>query len=99
MKQKILLIYLVAIAVMSLVSFIAYAWDKRQAVKGNWRVSEKALLLMTALGGSVGALLGSRLFRHKTKKWYFTAVIAVSLILQAGIAIYLADFADIGKLG
>ncbi len=95
MKENLLIIYLIAIAAMSLVTFIAYAWDKRQAVKGNRRVSEKALLLLTFLGGAVGALIGSRLCHHKTKKWYFTAVIVLSLLIQAGIALYLTDFTSL----
>ncbi len=87
--KTLLLIYLAALGLMSVVTFITYAWDKHLAKKGKWRISEKALLLLTFFFGAVGALAGRNLTRHKTKKWYFTAVIAASLIIQLGVLGYL----------
>ena len=46
-------------------------FDKHEAKKGNWRVSEKTLFTLVVLGGSIGGILGMFTFRHKTKKWYF----------------------------
>jgi uncharacterized membrane protein YsdA (DUF1294 family) len=66
--------YLIVVAVMSLVSFIAYGLDKRQATNGGRRVSERALHLMGFLGGWPGALIGQRQFRHKTRKASFRLV-------------------------
>ena len=45
-----------------------YAWDKRAAARGSWRVPESSLHLLEALGGWPGALLGQRWFRHKNRK-------------------------------
>lgn len=89
MQKQVLIIYAAFLAVMSLVALISYAWDKHLAKTGQWRISEKALLLLTFCGGAVGALLGRNLARHKTKKWYFTAVIALSLMIQLGTLGYL----------
>ena len=44
---------------------------KYKAKKGKWRIPEAVLLCVGLLGGSLGALLGMYLFRHKTKHWYF----------------------------
>lgn len=50
---------------------LCYAYDKRQAIKGHWRVSERFLLTITLLFGGFGALVGARRCHHKTQKWYF----------------------------
>ena len=77
--NEILWIYLVVINVAALALFGA---DKRKAKKHAWRISEKALFLSAVLGGSVGALLGMLLFRHKTKHWYFVIGIPLILVIQ-----------------
>lgn len=58
-------------AVINLVTFVLYAADKRKAVKGKWRISEKTLLTLSVLGGGIGGLAAMELIRHKTKHWYF----------------------------
>lgn len=52
----------------NIVTFIAYWVDKRAAQRGTWRVSEKNLHSLEFLGGFLGALLGQKIFKHKTKK-------------------------------
>ena len=69
-------------AVINLILFASMGIDKRRAVKHKWRISEAALLIMGLLGGSIGALIGMRLFHHKTHKPYFYAVYIASLILH-----------------
>lgn len=61
----ILLIYLAAI---NLITFLAFAYDKRQAKNGGWRVKEATLLFLCAAGGSLGGLAAMNFCRHKTKK-------------------------------
>lgn len=57
--------------VWNLIVFFLYAWDKYRAVRGEWRVSEKSLLLMAVCFGGLGAGISAHLCHHKTKKWYF----------------------------
>ncbi len=64
-------VILIALLAMSTWAFLAFGWDKRQARKAGSRISEKTLLLLTALGGAPGSLLGMKLFRHKTVKTSF----------------------------
>lgn len=59
------------LAAVNLVTFTVYGVDKAKARRGAWRIPEKTLFLLPLLGGSVGALLGMLVFRHKTKHWYF----------------------------
>ena len=78
-------VYIAVLAAMSLFSFALYGIDKGKARRGSGRISERTLLAFAVYGGAIGAFLGRRVFRHKTKKLYFSAVIALSLLLQVGV--------------
>lgn len=80
-------IYLVII---NLVAFLTFGADKRRAKKDKWRVRERTLFLLAIIGGSVGALLGMYLFRHKTKHWYFCVGIPAILVLQIVLSILIS---------
>ena len=79
----------VYLAVINLATLIVYGADKRRARKGKWRVPEKTLFLLPLLGGSVGALLGMRVFHHKTRHWYFVWGIPTILLAQIALAVWL----------
>ena len=66
----------------NIAAFALFGADKKKARRGDWRISEKALFLSAVLGGSLGALIGMRLFHHKTKHWYFVIGIPAILVLQ-----------------
>lgn len=80
-------LYLVAV---NLAAFVLMGADKRRAKRGAWRISERALFLPALLGGALGGTLGMRVFRHKTKHWYFRWGLPLLLILQAGLLAWLA---------
>ena len=82
-------VLLVWLAVINLLTFIVYGADKRRARKGKWRVPEKTLFLLPLLGGSIGALLGLRVFHHKTKHWYFVWGIPAILLAQIALAVWI----------
>ncbi len=69
----------------SLVTFVQYGWDKRQAKKQKRRIPEKRLHLLALLGGTPGALLGQLFFRHKTKKKRFQVVFIGVVLLQTAL--------------
>ena len=81
-----LLLYLAAV---NLVTFAVYGADKRRAKKDRRRVSEKTLFLLAIIGGSVGALLGMKVFRHKTRHWYFVWGIPAILLVQIALPVVL----------
>ena len=58
-----LLYYLIVINV---VTFLIYGIDKWKAKQGSWRISEATLLILAVIGGSIGALLGMKIWHHKT---------------------------------
>jgi len=60
-------------------TFCLYAADKRKAVKGRWRISEKVLLFFTIALGGIGALAGMCIAKHKTRKMGFRIAVAIGL--------------------
>lgn len=70
----------------SIFSFIQMGYDKRKAIKRQWRVPEKSLWLLALIGGAPGAFLGMIVFRHKIKKTKF--VIGFTLLMVIDIVIY-----------
>ena len=79
------------LVIINLVAFALFGIDKNHAKKGQWRIPEKTLFLSAILGGSIGAILGMQLFRHKTKHWYFQIGIPAILIAQIVIVYLLAS--------
>ncbi|MBQ3331441.1 MAG: DUF1294 domain-containing protein [Ruminococcus sp.] len=77
--MKFLYLYLIII---NLLAVIVTVRDKIAAVRGHWRVKEKLLLLIAALGGSPAMLLTMLLIRHKTRKAKFMVGIPLIMILQ-----------------
>ena len=75
--------------VLNLAAFVLYGRDKGKAKRGAWRIPE-ATLLLVALFGPLGALLGMELFRHKTKHWKFKILVPLFLTLHIGIGVYFA---------
>lgn len=82
-----LMIYLVII---NLIAFLTFGADKRRARRDKRRVRESTLFLLAVLGGSIGALLGMYVFRHKTRHWYFCVGIPAILILQIALPIIIS---------
>jgi len=80
---------LIWLAGVNVVTFGLYGIDKHRAKKGRWRIPERTLLLLPLLGGSVGALLGMRVFHHKTKHWYFVWGVPAILLAQLALAVWL----------
>lgn len=76
------------ILLMNIVVFIAFGADKFKAKKGRKRISEATLLLLAAAGGSIGALLGMKVFHHKTLHAKFKYGVPVILAIQIVIAVY-----------
>ena len=76
------------LAVINLAAFCMYGADKKRAVRNQWRISEKTLLTCTWLFGGVGALIGMRVFRHKTKHRAFTVSAPIAAAISIAAALY-----------
>jgi len=67
---------------MSIITFIAYALDKRAAATSSWRVAEGSLLALGLAGGWPGAIVAQQRFRHKTVKVSFQVVFWVTVAVN-----------------
>ena len=84
MKQ-ITVAYLAVVVVLSLATFIVYGFDKRRARKDGRRVPEKTLHLLALFGGWPGALMGQRVFFHKTQKLSYRIVFWLCVMLHLAV--------------
>ena len=78
----IILIYLLTI---NLVAFILFGIDKWKAEKQKWRIPESTLLSFAALGGSIGAWIGMKVWHHKTQHKKFKYGVPAIFILQIAL--------------
>lgn len=74
--------------VINLVTFFIYGLDKAKAEGRSWRVKETKLLFLAFIGGSIGAIAGMKIFRHKTKKIGFLLPFILILAVQIGLLYY-----------
>ena len=84
--MHLLFIYL---AIINAISFLLMLVDKYKAKKNLWRIPEATLMTLAAIGGSIGALAGMYLVRHKTLHLKFTVGIPIFLFAHILIAIWL----------
>jgi uncharacterized membrane protein YsdA (DUF1294 family) len=82
---KIILILFLAL---NLITFFVYGIDKWKAKKGKWRISEATLLILAAVGGSIGAWCGVKVWHHKTLHKKFRYGIPAIIILQIAAIIF-----------
>jgi len=80
--QKLLFGYLA----ISAITFLAYAFDKSKAQRGEWRTQESTLHMFSLIGGWPGAAIAQQLLRHKSQKrefrngFWFTVVVNISAL-------------------
>ena len=79
-------VYLIAV---NICTFLVYGIDKQRARSGRWRIPESRLLLLAAVGGSLGAWMGMYVFHNKTKKAKFYLGIPMILFIQCALTFIL----------
>lgn len=77
--SELLIAYL---ALINVVTFFAFGIDKLAATASNRRTPEKTLWILTAIGGSIGALAGMEFFKHKRRKVSFYSVVVLLFLLH-----------------
>jgi uncharacterized membrane protein YsdA (DUF1294 family) len=83
-----LLYYLIVI---NIVTFLVYGIDKWKAKQGSWHISEATLLILAVIGGSIGALLGMRVWHHKTMHKKFKYGLPLILLVQIALIYLILD--------
>ena len=79
---------LIYLAIINLCAFVAFGIDKIKARRGAWRTPESTLLLLAAIGGSFGAFLGMKVWRHKTQHKKFTILVPLLMAIHIAIISY-----------
>ena len=75
--------------IINIIGFLIMLIDKRKAEKGKWRIPEKTIFIVTALGGGIGTIAGMYVFHHKTRKLQFTIGLPFITLLEiVGIVYY-----------
>lgn len=80
-----IIIYIVGI---NIIGFFIFWLDKWKAKKGRWRIPEKTLFIITAIGGGIGTIAGMYTFRHKTQKLGFVIGLPFITALEIALAVY-----------
>lgn len=83
---------LIYLLIINALSFLLMLIDKQKAKKDCWRIPEKTLIIVALLGGSLGAIAGMKLFRHKTKHPKFSVGLPVILAVQVVLAVVILSF-------
>lgn len=73
---------LLGYASLSILAFLAYAFDKSAAVSGRWRTAEQTLHLFALAGGWPGALVAQQVLRHKTSKQRFVYAFWLTVLIN-----------------
>ena len=76
----------------NVLTFTVYGIDKFKAKHGSWRISEATLLLLAVIGGSIGALLGMKVWHHKTMHKKFKYGLPLILLAQMALMCLLLPY-------
>ena len=75
----------VYLLLLNFIEFVLIGYDKRLAVAGKRRISEKVFFVLAFFGGATGNYLGMKMFRHKTQKTLFAWGMPVMIILNISV--------------
>lgn len=81
-------ITVISILAINLLTFLLYGIDKWKAKRSRWRIPESVLLGLAAIGGSVGAWLGMRVWHHKTQHKKFRYGVPAILVAQVVLLVW-----------
>ncbi|MCK7598934.1 DUF1294 domain-containing protein [Microbulbifer sp. CAU 1566] len=77
------------LALLNLLTYGLYAWDKSAARRGAWRIKENTLHTLALAGGWPAALIARHRLRHKTRKQPFRSLFWITVIANIAILLFL----------
>lgn len=80
--------FLYGLILWNIIVFVLYGIDKYKAIKRQWRISEKTLILSAFLMGAPGAIFGMHIFRHKLHKRRFRNIIRAAMIINIAVFVF-----------
>lgn len=88
MERILTIVLIIYIVIANIVAFALMGIDKRKAIKNKYRIPEKVLFMSAILFGSIGANLGMKVFRHKTKHMSFVIGMPAIFIVQVMVLLF-----------
>lgn len=82
-------IYLIYLCIVNLIAFFIFGIDKLKAKRDSYRISEKTLITICAVGGALGGLLGMMIFHHKTSKPKFVITVPMLVLVYGALTLWL----------
>mgnify|MGYP002624730288 CR=1 FL=1 len=80
--KTILLLVVFQLITINFTTFLAYFVDKRAAIRGAYRIPESQLHTLELVGGTLGAMLGQKLLRHKSRKKEYRVIFRAIVVMQ-----------------
>jgi len=77
------------LSAINLLAFMLFRQDKRAAIVGGRRISERTLLGLAVIGGGLGAMAAQQMLRHKTRKQPFRSLLYLILAAQTALVVFL----------
>jgi len=87
--RTLIIIFIIYYLVINLIGLVIMGLDKRKAIKDAYRIPEATLFCVALLGGALGTTLGMRIFRHKTKHWYFVVGMPLIFFVQLALIVWI----------
>lgn len=84
-----LLFLLFYLPLINLFTFLAYGRDKKLAKHNQWRIPELHLHTLELLGGTIGAVIGQKVFHHKNKKKSYMATFWATVFIQLFLILFI----------
>ena len=88
LKEVHMIYYFLVLTIMSTLTYMMYAADKKKSINGEWRTKESTLLVSSVFFGAPGGLVAMYQLRHKTNHWYFVFINWLALIDQVTVFVY-----------
>lgn len=83
--------FIVYLLIINFITLVVFGADKISAASDAWRVRERTLLLLALVGGSLGAIIAIKFFRHKTQKSSFLILLAVIFLAQLALLLWITN--------
>lgn len=82
--------FILLFVLFNLVTFFIFGYDKYLARTNRRRISERTLVTLAMMGGSVGAVFAQKIFRHKSRKYrnLFWIILVVQFVIFEGLWFY-----------
>ena len=87
--EKIYYLYVAYLYIVNLIAFFIFGIDKLKAKRDSYRISEKTLITICAVGGALGGLLGMMIFHHKTSKPKFVITVPLLVLIYGALTLWL----------